>query len=667
MGTKRRRSPGRGKRAAEAAAPQLASLAAAAPDGPDWIHEIKFDGYRLAAVRRRGGVRLVTRNGKDWTDRFPSIAAAVEGLPGGDLDLDGEVAVLGPDGVTSFQRLQNHLRDGRDDLLYFVFDLLRTERGDLRQDPLTARKALLADLLKKATDPLRYSEHVSGKGPAFFAQACRHGLEGIISKRGDAPYRSGRGRDWLKVKCGRRQEFAVVGYTQPAGTRVGIGALVIGARSGDGELRYAGRVGTGFSDRVLWELRRRLSGSHVTAPPVVNPPGGRAGREIQWVEPELVAEISYTDWTDEGVLRHPSYQGLREDKSVDDVWIEAAEPVSGHAAAAGAHPKGRSKVVGKRSGARSAKRPAVGRAGSGRRDEAVAVAGVRLTSPHKVLYAQQGITKLDLARYYEAVADWMLPYVAGRPLTLVRCPAGRDGHCFYQKHMDPSADSAIRRVRVDAEPDAQPYGAVDSVAGLVALVQMGVLEIHTWGSRRDRLEQPDRITFDLDPDEGLPWPRIVAAALEVRDFLGDLGLESFLKTTGGKGLHLVVPVRRKGDWDEVKEFARAVSAAIAEDAPGRYTTNISKAKRKGRVLIDYLRNGRGATAVEAFSTRARAGAPVSAPIRWDELTPRLRSDRFDVRSLPRRLASLRNDPWADYRRTSQAVTLKMKRAVGMKA
>jgi bifunctional non-homologous end joining protein LigD len=528
--------------------------------------------------------------------------------------------------------------------------------------PLLQRKERLAAWLSDAADPLRYSDHVIGRGAAFFDEACRHGLEGIISKRLDAPYRSGRSRAWLKVKCGRRQEFVVVGYTEPGGSRPGLGALVLAARTAAGELRYTGRVGTGFTARTLRDLRRRLEALERASPPVSNPPGGRAGGEIRWVEPRLVAEISFTDWTDEGLLRHPSYQGLREDKPASEVGFEEA------AAGASARPV-------QRRGSRTGRVKATGRTGSqpvarrsshgGRDDEVAEVSGVRLTSPHKVLYAPQGITKLDLARYYEAVADWMLPHVSNRPLTLVRCPAGHDGHCFYQKHMDPSAADSIRRVRVDAEPDAQPYGAVDSPAGLVSLVQMGVLEIHTWGSRRDRLEQPDRITFDLDPDEGLAWTRVIAAAFEVRDFLRALDLESFLKTTGGKGLHLVVPIRRRNEWDEVKEFARAIAAAVAADAPGRYTTNISKAKRRGRILIDYLRNGRGATAVEAFSTRARSGAPVAAPIRWDELTQRMRPDRFDVRSLPRRLASLRGDPWADMTSIRQGVTVKMKRAVGM--
>jgi bifunctional non-homologous end joining protein LigD len=644
-----------GEDAADSPALQLASLVDQAPTGDDWLHEIKYDGYRVLARVEAGKARLITRGGKDWTHRFPEIASAAARLPAADAVLDGEVAVLRDDGVTSFQALQNHLRHSGGDLAYFIFDLLEQDGEDLRRLALEQRKRRLEDLLSSSPSSLRYSDHVVGNGPAFFTRACDYGLEGIISKRRDAPYSGGRGRDWLKVKCGRRQEFVIVGYTAPGGSRAGFGALLVAAYDESGSLRYAGRVGTGFSDRVLADLKRRLDAISVHAAPVADPPRGAAARGVTWTAPELVAEVAFTEFTEEGLLRHPSFQGLREDKPSADVRIERA--VTGAGASrrktAPARPVRRSGPGGGGDVGRSAGR------------EVVEVAGVALTSPHKVLYAAQGITKLDLARYYERVGEWILPLIAHRPLTLVRCPSGHE-ECFYQKHLDASAHPAIHRVQVDPGPDAQPYGAVDSVAGLVALVQMGVLELHTWGARRDRLEQPDRITMDLDPDEGLAWSRVVEAALELREFLADLGLESFLKTTGGKGLHLVVPIRRRDGWDEVKEFTRAVAAAVAADAPGRYTLNISKAKRKGRVLIDYLRNGRGATAVEAFSTRARAGAPVAVPVRWSELGPRLSPNRFDIFSLPRRLASLRSDPWEGYHEVRQGITAPMKRAVGLR-
>jgi bifunctional non-homologous end joining protein LigD len=646
---------------AEAPAPQLATLVDGAPAGDEWWHEIKFDGYRVLGVLTDGGVRLFTRNGKDWTHRFPALAEALAGLDVASCVVDGEVAVLDADGVTSFQALQNVLRRSAGTLLYYLFDLLEHDGQDLRSEPLSVRKEILARLLGHGAvtggaggevGVLRYSDHVEGDGAAFHRQACKHGLEGVISKRRSAPYRSGRGRDWLKVKCGRNQEFVVVGYTSPSGSRVGLGALLLAAYEPGGGLRYRGRVGTGFSEATLRDLRRRLKRLERVTAAVSDPPRGAAVRGVTWVSPELVAEIAFTGWTDDGKLRHPVYKGLREDKAASEVVVERAAARVRVAATPPARPAAR------RRGGRSVR--------ATRDRDVIEVAGVALTSPHKVLWAGQGITKLDLARYYERVADWMLPHVAGRPLTLVRCPSGYDGECFYQKHMDASAHEAIRRVQVQEESGAQPYGAVDTAAGLVALVQMGVLEVHAWGARTDRLEQPDRITIDLDPDEGLAWSRVTEAARAVRDFLADLGLESFLKTTGGKGLHVVIPIRRGGDWDEVKEFSRSVAAAVAAESPGRYTLSVSKAKRQGRILIDYLRNGRGATAIEAYSTRARPGAPVAVPVRWSELGPRLSSDRFDIFRLPRRLASLRSDPWEGYEQVRQSVTVRMKRSVGMR-
>jgi bifunctional non-homologous end joining protein LigD len=634
-------------------APQLARLAAAAPAGSEWLHELKYDGYRLICEVRDGRARLWTRNGKDWTARFPAVADALAGLQVESALLDAEIAVVEAEGRTSFAALQGYLREARGDLRAFVFDLLELDGADLRREALADRKSRLAALLRRQRPPLLYSDHVVGHGPAFHEQACRLGLEGIISKRADSPYRSGRGPDWLKVKCMRVQEFVVVGYTEPAGSRRGLGALLLGARVGGGEYRYVGRVGTGFSDRALVEIRRDLERRARTTPPVVNPPRGAALRGVTWVEPEWVVQVEYTEWTNDGMLRHPSYKGRREDKAASDVWLE----MESESLDAG-HPReaamSEAKTAARRRGA-----------GAGRTGETAAVAGVRLSNPHKVLYADQGITKYDLALYYETVAEWILPHIANRPLTLVRCPAGQAGDCFYQKHIDESAPASIGRVKVSEAEGARDYGTVDSVAGLIALVQLGVLELHTWGSRRDRLEKPDRFVLDLDPDPELPWRRVIESALEVRGVLEALGLESFVKTTGGKGLHVVVPIARRLEWEGVKEFTKRVAEAMAADAPGRYTTNISKARRTGRVLLDYLRNGRGATAIEAYSTRARPGAPVAVPVRWEELGPKLTSDRFDIFRLPRRLASLRSDPWEGYFEVRQGITASMRKAVGM--
>jgi bifunctional non-homologous end joining protein LigD len=639
--------------------PQLASPAAHAPAGADWVHEIKYDGYRVLCDVRGGAARLWTRNGKDWTERFPAVAVALARLDVRNALLDAEIAVLDTGGRTSFSALQRYLTESRGELRAYLFDLLQLDGEDVRDRPLVERKELLSRLLRSTRPPLQYSDHVTGRGPSFHARACRMGLEGIISKRAASPYRSGRGRDWLKVKCQRVQEFVVVGYTAPQGSRSGFGALLLAGRGEDGSFRYVGRVGTGFSARQLVELEQELGRLAVSKAPVSNPPRGAGARGVTWVEPEWVVQVEYTEWTADGMLRHPSYKGRREDKSASEVWLEAEAGAEGGPVAEGGGSMS-TKGSGRAGQARS------GKGGTGGGRERASVSGVSLSNPHRVLYADQGITKYDLALYYETVAEWILPHIADRPLTLVRCPSGQAGECFYQKHMDESAHPAIHRFPISEAEGARDYGAVDSLAGLIALVQIGVLELHTWGSRRDRLEKPDRFTLDLDPDAELPWKRVVAAALEVRGVLHALGLESFVKTTGGKGLHVVVPIARRLEWDAVKEFTKRVSEAMAADAPGRYTTNISKAQRTGRILIDYLRNGRGATAVEAYSTRARPGAPVAVPVRWDELGPKLTSDRFDVFRLPRRLASLRADPWEGYFEVRQGITAAMRRAVGMR-
>lgn len=621
--------------------PVLATLVSDAPAGDGWVHEIKFDGYRLICVADRKRVRLYTRTGQDWTERFPAVAQAVTGL-GTPAVLDGEVVVLQPDGRTDFQDLQNALHGSSGGALcYFAFDLLEVEGEDLRARPLVERKFRLAALLGgvAAEGALRYSDHVVGDGPAFHAQACAHGLEGIISKRADAPYRGGRGRDWLKVKCLRDQEFVIGGFTEPSGSRSGLGALLVGAYAEEG-LRYAGRVGTGFTERVLGELRRTLGGLERKSPPFVNPPTGADARGVHWVEPKLVAAVHFTEWTGDGVLRHPSFKGLREDKNARDVGFDRADGAPGKAPAPRRLTRTRRSAGGDR----------------------VELEGVALTSPDKVLYAESGFTKLDLAEHYMAVAPRMLPLLAGRPLTLVRCPSGH-GKCFYQKHFDDSLPKGIARVEIEEQNGPAPYGAVRSIAGVIGLVQMGVLEIHTWGAHADRVERPDRLTIDLDPDPTVGWARVVEAARAIRLVLDELGLRSFVKTTGGKGLHVVAPIERRSSWDDVKAFTEGVCTLVADAAPDAYTLQVSKAKRRGRILLDYLRNARGSTAVEAYSTRARAGAPVALPVDWDELEE-IRSDTFRVGALAERLAS--PDPWAEYTGVRQSISARAKRRLGLR-
>jgi bifunctional non-homologous end joining protein LigD len=645
-------------------APQLATLSADAPAGGDWVHEIKYDGYRILALADGDDVQLLSRNGKDWTARFQPVADALAALALSDSVLDGEIAVELEDGRTSFQALQNLLAGQRagSRLVFWIFDLLRVAGEDLRRRPLLERKDKLDRLLRDSRPPLRYSDHVTGHGPAFLARACEHGLEGIISKRSDAPYRAGRGTDWLKVKCVREQEFVVGGYTAPGGSRSGLGALHVGTFE-DGRLVYRGKVGTGFSDATLRLLHRRLRPLERAQPPFADAPTGAAVRGTRWVEPELVAQVRYTEITADGRLRHPAFRGLREDRSAASVRLESTRvsqrmgPPDGAENAHEGEPAKRSTDNGKASPPSALSRRV--------RSRAAAVSGVRLTSPGKVLYPEQGVTKRELADYYERVSEWMLPHIAARPLTLVRCPAGHDKHCFYQKHFDDSAPAPIRRIRIEERDGPEWYGVLDSAEGLVALVQLGTLELHTWNSRRDRLERPDRFIIDLDPDPGVAWEAVVDAALHVREALEWLGLESFLKTTGGKGLHVAVPLVRRAEWPEVKEFSKAVASLLARAAPELYTLEMSKRKRRGRILLDYLRNARGATAVEAYSSRARAGAPVAAPIHWDELFDGVRADTFTVRNMVARLRELGEDPWKEFGAVKQSLTAPMKRSLGL--
>jgi bifunctional non-homologous end joining protein LigD len=479
---------------------------------------------------------------------------------------------------------------------------------------------------------------VAGAGPDFFAQACRLGLEGIVSKRRDAPYHSARTPDWLKIKCVREQEIVIGGYTDPEGSRVGIGALLAGVHEG-GRLVFAGKVGTGFSDKTLRELHKRLRALEQDTCPFTPPPTG-LGRP-HWVKPSLVAQVRFGEWTTDGRMRHPSFEGLREDKAPEEVVREMPTPDKSSPSPSPAKRSARAK------GPAEAKRPAAG-GGGGRGDEVAEVAGVRLTHASRVVYPSLGVTKRDLALFYENIADWILPHLAGRPTSLVRCPEGVDKECFYQKHSGLSVPDNIRRVKIREKKKVGDYLVIDTLPALVSLVQIGILEIHTWNSRADRLEQPDRVVFDLDPAPDVPWTRVLAAARLVRKLLEGVRLESFVKTTGGKGLHVVVPLASGVTWEQGADFTRVVAETLAREDPRSFIAQMSKAARTGKIFIDHFRNARGATSVAAYSTRAKSDAPVSVPLDWDELSPRLTSDHYTVANLPRRLAGLRKDPWARY-------------------
>jgi bifunctional non-homologous end joining protein LigD len=600
---------------------QLATLVDEAPSGDEWIHEVKYDGYRLRVALGHGKATVLTRSGADWTARFPLIARAVEALPVSSALLDGEAVVLDKEGRSDFGRLQEALAGGRpEDVRLEVFDLLYLEGFDLRAETLLRRKDLLASLIAgaPADGPLSAVEHYVGDGPAHHAASCRLLLEGSVSKRGDRPWVPGRTRDWLKVKCLARQEFVVGGWTDPAGSRKELGALLLGVHDADGALRYAGRVGTGFTQRTLAELSRRLSGMAVAEPPFADPP---ARSHAHWVRPELVVEVAFREWTRDGVVRQPAFQGIRDDAVAADMVREtpaaAPETPAPAAAAPGAAP--------------------------------VKVGGVTITNPGRRL-EPAGITKVELARYYEAVSAWMLPHLAGRPLTIVRCPHGASGDvgCFYQKHPETRGwPDALKTVTIEDHDGPAVYFYVDDEAGLLALAQLGTLEIHTWNSRASDVERPDRIIFDLDPGPAVAFADVAAAACTVRDALEALGLGAFVKTTGGHGLHIVTPIVPGFAYDEVRGFAHDLVDLLARQRPDTFTASMSKTARPGKVFIDYLRNAHGATAVCAYSTRARPGAKVSVPISWEQLTG-LDPSTYDIGSVPRRLAALREDPWAGY-------------------
>jgi bifunctional non-homologous end joining protein LigD len=579
--------------------PELATLVDSAPTGDDWLHEIKLDGYRILARIQDGQASLFTRNGKDWTERMPALARALEKLDFDSAWIDGELVALDEKGVSDFQTLQNSLDEDREaGLVYYAFDLPFDDGEDLRTLPLLERKERLARHLgKKAkAGTVRLSEHVLGSGPEFFEQAGKLGLEGIISKRAAAPYRAGRGRDWLKVKCQLRQEFVIVGFSAPKGSRTHLGALLLGVER-EGKLSYAGRVGTGVTETSLDELSQKLARLARKTAPVEDAPRGAEVRDVIWAEPKLLCEISFTGFTKDGRLRHPVFHGLREDKPARGVKLEKPQEA--------AYP---------------------------------------LSNPDKVLYPELSITKRELLEYYELVAERMLPHVAGRPLTLVRCPEGRTKQCFFQKHPGRGTPEGLRAVPIREKDGKAPYTVIDDEQGLFGLVQLGALEIHTWGAHEGDPERPDLLVLDLDPDPELDFKEVVRCAERLREVFESAKLESFVKSTGGKGLHVCVPFEPELSWSELKSFTKHIAEAFAARYPKEYLATVSKAKRTGKIFIDYLRNARGATFIAPYSTRARENAPVAVPLEWDEIA-KFKPGDFTLRNLSKRLKKQRVDPF----------------------
>jgi bifunctional non-homologous end joining protein LigD len=617
----------------------LATLYDQAPSGPQWLHEIKFDGYRMEARLDRGGVRLLTRKRQDWTHRFKPVAEAVAPLPAETALLDGEVVVEDERGISNFSLLQTDLKDGRTDrFAYYVFDLLHLDGRDLTAEPLNARKAALAHLLKgmRHGGVIRYTDDFDEAGPLILRHACEMGLEGIVSKRRNAPYRSGRSDNFIKTKCHGRQEFIVAGYTPSTALPKAIGALTVAVHE-NGELRYAGRIGTGYTQKMARELFKRLQALRTDRRPVALPPDERR-KDVVWVGPKLVIEAEFPGVTHGGVLRQASFKGIREDKAASEVVREVPAPVRN---STGTKTMAATVPV-KDAPKKQPKSPKTARASKSNETNPL-----HLTHPDRVYWADAGVTKGDLAEYYVSVWEWMKPHILGRALSLVRAPKGVGGEIFFQKHIAASVKSSLLR-HVVAGKDHDVI-AVETLDDLIALVQSAALEIHVRGSRLDSLETCNRLVFDLDPGEGVAWPQIVAAARESRERLKAERLESFVKLSGGKGLHVVVPIA-DADWDMAKLFTQRIAAAMAADSPKLYLAKMTKSLRGGRIFIDYFRNSREATSVAPYSSRARPGAPVSAPVTWERLPRTTGGNDFTLLDFRKRI---KDDAWADIGKVRQ--------------
>ena len=614
-----KRVPRRAKRSKESELPQfiapmLATLVTEPPAAGRWVYEVKHDGYRMLARLAGGEARLFTRSGKDWSARLPHLASALGRL---DLDrswLDGEIVVPAIDGRSSFQRLQNAFEAGRDrDIVYFVFDAPFLRGQDLRRLPLETRKARLRKALAESAS-VRFSADLEGSAAEVLEHACKLGLEGLIGKQADSVYAGGRARSWIKLKCRPRQDFVIGGYTAPKGSRSGFGALLVGTYDTQGRLRFAGKVGTGFGEGVLSDLTRRFASLERPDPPFADPPKEKG---VHWLRPALVAEVAYAERTNEGVLRQASFIGLREDLPAKNVHEERAVPQ------------------------------------------------IRITHPDRVIWPSLGIRKIDLVRYVEQVGEWLLPHVRNRPLSLVRCPDGVAGECFYQRHLTMAASpGALKTVKRERSSKGAYIYAADLDA-LLSAVQNGAVEFHTWGATVPDIGHPDRIVMDLDPDESLPWKTLVEGTLLTKTLLEGLGLRSFLKTTGGKGLHVVAPIVPEMRWAELKAFTQRIAGTLVAARPELFTARIAKARRPNKIFADYLRNAETASAVAAFSPRARPDAGVSVPLAWGELDPRedIRG-RYTLLNIRERLSGLKTDPWADYWKTRQSVTARMKKTLG---
>ncbi|WP_216891650.1 DNA ligase D [Pseudomonas putida] len=610
--------------------PQLATLVDAPPTG-DWRYEVKFDGYRILARIEGAQVRLFTRNGHDWSAKMPHQVAALRKLKLKSAWLDGEVVVAGENGLADFQALQNAFDTEHDErITYYLFDLPFLGGQDLRQVPLQDRRETLRQLLEgRESAQVKYSADFDQPVDSLLDSACRLELEGLIGKRADSPYSGRRSSDWIKLKCKQRQEFVIIGYTDPKGSRNAFGALLLALHDNDsGQLRYAGKVGTGFSATTLDSIHARLKPLEVDKPALAKPPTGADARGVHWLKPQLLAEVAYAQMTRDGVVRHSVFHGLRDDKPASAIDLERAMP--------------KTRV------AKPASEPLLG--------------DLRLTHPERVIDATSGVTKRQVAEYYAQVAPWILPQLKDRPVALVRAPDGLGGELFFQKNAGQLHIPGV--VSYSKTQAGQAAMILNSAESLLGAVQMNTLELHTWNGTDKDFGKPDRFVLDLDPDPALPWKAMLEATQLTLTLLDELGLNVFLKTSGGKGMHLVVPLTRRAGWDDVKDFSHAIVEYLARLFPERLSAVSGPKNRVGRIFIDYLRNGKGATTVSAYSLRAREGLPVSVPI-WPEELPQLKgANQWHIGNVVERLAEV-DDPWKDLTKTRQSITARMRKQLGL--
>ena len=623
--------------------PQLATLATSAPKTGDWIYEIKFDGYRIVTRVDGDDIRLLTRNGHNWTSKLKHLAQAIAALDLPDGWLDGEIVISAGDGRTNFQSLQNAFdTSSTQDIQYYLFDLPYFAGHDLRGVPLRERRSLLRQVMSaNRSGYLQFSEEFDADAGSLLDAACRLQLEGVIGKRADAPYTSTRSNTWIKLKCTRRQEFVIGGYTDPRGTRTGLGSLLLGVHDTHGRLKYAGNVGTGFDDRTLTQLKTQLSALHTTKPPFDQLPAGVKGH---WVKPKLVAEVSFGEWTNEGRIRHSVFHALRTDKAPGTIKKEEPVPPT--------------EVAVKNKSRNTMSPSAAGKStplGTASKKTAVTSAGIKISHGERVIDESTGLTKLDLVRYYESIADAMLPHLKGRPTSLVRGPRGISGQLFFQKHVDTLRIPGVNELDPAFLPGHPPMIEIATRQALVHAAQLNVIEFHTWNATVKSIKNPDRMLFDLDPGDGVSWQQVVEGTMLTKAFLDELNLKSFLKTSGGKGLHVVVPLSAVSSWDEVKDFSEAVVVHLARTISQRFVAKSGPKNRIGKIFIDYLRNGRGATTAAAFSARSRPGLGVSMPLAWDELEALKSASQWTITNALTRIQKQRSDPWETYRRTRQTI------------